>query len=227
PISQMKNIPSLLGEKDMLKVLQLFPGVQKGREGSSGLYVRGGGPDQNLIILDDAVVYNAFHLFGFYSLFNGDALKSIELTKGGFPARYGGRLSSIVEMQMKEGNKEAIHGEVSLGLISSKMTIEGPIVKNKSSFLVSARRTYLDLLVTPLLPKEKTALYYFYDINAKVNYDFGSKNKVYLSGYTGSDKFDGTNKEVWSLWKANLGWSNISATARWNHLYSNKLFSNT
>jgi hypothetical protein len=126
PVSQIKNIPALLGEKDVLKVLQLMPGVQKGSEGNSGLYVRGGGPDQNLIILDDAVVYNAYHLFGFFSLFNGDALKSVELTKGGFPARFGGRLSSVIEMNMKEGNKEKLHGEGGIGLISSRLTLEGP-----------------------------------------------------------------------------------------------------
>jgi hypothetical protein len=155
PIQQIKDIPALMGEKDVLKVLQLMPGVQKGSEGNSGLYVRGGGRDQNLIILDDATVYNAYHLFGFFSLFNGDALKSVELTKGGFPARYGGRLSSVVEMNMKEGNKEALHGEAGIGLISSRLTLEGPLVKNKASFLVSGRRTYLDLLLMPFLPTEE------------------------------------------------------------------------
>jgi hypothetical protein len=188
PVAQIKNIPSLLGEKDVMKVLQLMPGVQKGSEGSSGIYVRGGGPDQNLIILDDAIVYNANHLFGFFSLFNGDALKSVELTKGGFPARYGGRLSSVLEMNMKEGNKEEWHGEGGIGLISSRMTVEGPIKKGKSSILLSGRRTYLDLIVYPLLQEEKVG-YYFYDFNAKINYDFGRKNKLYLSGYFGKDKF--------------------------------------
>ena len=154
-IAQIKNVPSLLGEKDVLKVLQLMPGVQKGSEGSSGLYVRGGGPDQNLIILDDAIVYNASHLFGFFSLFNGDALKSVELTKGGFPARYGGRLSSVLDMNMKEGNKEEWHGEGGIGLISSRMTVEGPIKKGKSSILLSGRRTYADLIMYPFLRRGK------------------------------------------------------------------------
>jgi len=126
PVSQIKNIPALLGEKDVMKVLKLMPGVQKGSEGNSGIYVRGGGPDQNLIILDDATVYNASHLFGFLSLFNGDALKSVEMTKGGFPARYGGRLSSVIELNMKDGNKEAVHGEGGIGLIASRLTVEGP-----------------------------------------------------------------------------------------------------
>ena len=134
PISQIKKIPAFLGEKDVLKVLQLMPGVQKGSEGNAGIYVRGGGPDQNLVILDDATVYNVSHSFGFFSLFNGDALKSVELTKGGFPARFGGRLSSVIEMNMKEGNREKLHGEGGIGLISSRLTLEGPLVKNKSSF---------------------------------------------------------------------------------------------
>lgn len=161
PIRQIKQIPALLAEKDVLKVLQLMPGVQKGTEGTAGLYVRGGGPDQNLIILDDAIVYNAFHLFGFFSLFNGDALKSVSLIKGGFPARYGGRLSSVVEMQTKEGNKEAWHGEGGIGLLSSRLTIEGPLRKGKSSVLLSGRRTYADVLLRPLMPAgERSGLYF-------------------------------------------------------------------
>src|SRR5690606_30900905 len=163
PVQKVKDIPALLGEKDVLKVLQLMPGVQKGSEGSSGFYVRGGGPDQNLIILDDATVYNAFHLFGFFSLFNGDALKSVELTKGGFPARYGGRLSAVLDMQMKDGNKEKIHGEAGIGIISSRLTLEGPIIKDKCSFLVSGRRTYIDALIAPFMSSDMRGGYYFYD----------------------------------------------------------------
>ena len=226
PVEQVKNIPALLGEKDVLKVILLLPGVQKGNEGSSGIYVRGGGPDQNLIILDDATVYNAYHLFGFFSLFNGDALKSIELTKGGFPARYGGRLSSVIEMNMKEGNKEQLHGEAGIGLISSRITLEGPIIKNKSSFLFSARRTYLDALIYPFLPKDTKGGYFFYDMNAKVNYDFGDKNKLYLSGYFGKDKFYAKLLSDHDTEKDNINWGNATATARWNHLYNSKLFSN-
>jgi hypothetical protein len=225
-VSQIKNIPSLLGEKDVLKVLQLMPGVQKGSEGSSGIYVRGGGPDQNLIILDDAIVYNASHLFGFFSLFNGDALKSVELTKGGFPARFGGRLSSVLEMNMKEGNKEEWHGEGGIGLISSRVSVEGPIKKGKSSILLSGRRTYADVIMYPFMKEEKTG-YYFYDFNAKVNYDFGRKNKLYLSGYFGKDKF--YLKQNSEYVKENIGfrWGNATGTLRWNHLFNNKLFSNT
>jgi hypothetical protein len=225
-VAQVKSVPSLFGEKDVLKVLQLLPGVQKGSEGSSGIYVRGGGPDQNLIILDDAIVYNASHLFGFFSLFNGDALKSIELIKGGFPARYGGRLSSVVEMNMKEGNKEEWHGEGGIGIISSRLTVEGPLVKGKSSILLSGRRTYADLLIKPFMGSTKTG-YYFYDFNAKINYDFGRKDKLYLSGYFGKDRFYVKEKSEIRDETTGLDWGNSTATLRWNHLFSNKLFSNT
>jgi hypothetical protein len=227
PIQQIKDVPAILGEKDVFKVLQLMPGVKKGSEGNSGLYVRGGGPEQNLIILDDAVVYNAYHLFGFFSLFNGDAIKSVELIKGGFPARYGGRLSSVVEMNMKEGNKEEFHGEAGIGLLSSRLTLEGPIKKGKSSFLVSGRRTYIDLLIYPLLPAETKGGYNFHDFNAKINYDFGAKNKVYVSSYFGRDKFFLRSKNDQNKFTAGIGWSNATATARWNHLFSNKIFGNT
>lgn len=228
PIDQIRKIPALLGEKDVLKVIQLLPGVQKGSEGNSGFYVRGGGPDQNLIILDDATVYNASHLFGFFSIFNGDALKSVELVKGGFPARYGGRLSSVLEMQMKDGNKEKISGEAGIGLISSRLTLEGPIKKGKSSFLVSGRRTYIDALIYPFLPPDQKAGYYFYDLNAKANWILDDRNRLYVSGYFGKDKFyfrpsngDGTKDDGSFLW------GNATATARWNRILSDKAFSNT
>lgn len=233
PVEQIKSLPALLGEKDVLKAIQLLPGVQKGSEGSSGVYVRGGGPDQNLIILDDATVYNASHLFGFFSLFNGDALKSVELTKGGFPARYGGRLSSVIDMQMKDGNKEKIKADIGIGLISSRLTIEGPLKKNKASFLISGRRTYIDFLARPLIKKLSdgvTTGYYFYDLNAKLNYIINYRNKIYLSGYFGKDRFylrddqsDGTDI---SKTDAGLQWGNATATMRWNHLFTDKLFSN-
>jgi outer membrane receptor for ferrienterochelin and colicin len=238
PIKTIKDIPALMGEKDVLKVLQLMPGVQSGSEGQSGLYVRGGGPDQNLIILDGATVYNAQHLFGFFSLFNGDALRSVELVKGGFPARYGGRLSSVIDMNMKDGNKEKITGELGIGVISSKGLIEGPFAKGKGSFIVSGRRTYIDALTQPIIRAfndGNTAGYYFYDFNAKANYEINSKNRVYLSGYFGRDKFylkekyeenfDGTEQSFST--DVNFGWGNATGTARWNHLFGPKLFSNT
>ncbi len=234
PISQIKKVPAFFGEKDVLKVLQLMPGVQKGTEGQTGLYVRGGGPDQNLIILDDAVVYNASHLFGFFSIFNSDALKSVELTKGGFPARYGGRLSSVLDMNMKEGSKDKLHGEGGIGLIASRLTLEGPMAKGKSSFLVSGRRTYIDVLAAPLIAsQQKNELnkvkpgYYFYDLNAKVNYDLGRKDKLYLSGYFGRDKFYASEKGPDTDSQNGLDWGNTTATLRWNHLFGQKLFANT
>ncbi|MFN5319455.1 MAG: TonB-dependent receptor domain-containing protein [Bacteroidia bacterium] len=228
PIEQIKKIPALFGEKDVLKVIQLLPGVQKGSEGSSGFYVRGGGPDQNLIILDDAVVYNANHLFGFFSIFNGDALKSVELTKGGFPARYGGRLSSVLEMQMKDGNKEQLHGEAGIGIISSRLTLEGPIQKNKSSFLVSGRRTYIDALVYPFLPAESKGGYFFYDFNAKAHFILNENDRLYVSGYFGKDKFyfKSTGEDK-SVSKGSFLWQNATATARFNHIINKKAFSNT
>jgi len=226
PIKQIKAIPALLGEKDALKVIQLMPGVQKGSEGTSGLYVRGGGPDQNLIILDDATVYNAYHLFGFFSLFNGDAIKSIELTKGGFPARYGGRLSSVLEIVMKDGNKEKISGEAGIGVLSSRLVLEGPIVKNKSSFLVSARRTYYDILARPFIPSDVGFGLYFYDLTAKANWEINSKNKVYLSGYFGKDKFSGSEEYGNDYYESGLFWDNATTTLRWNSVLSHNLFSN-
>lgn len=231
PVSQIRYVPALLGEKDVFKVLQLMPGVQKGSEGSSGLYVRGGGPDQNLIILDDAPVYNAFHLFGFFSIFNGDALKSVELTKGGFPARYGGRLSSVVEMTMKDGNKQKFAGEAGIGLISSRLLIEGPIKKDTSSFIVSARRTYIDILTRPFMPEDANGGYYFYDLNAKINYDLNRRHKLYLSGYFGRDKFQFIDRNRYDnnyyKNKGGLFWQNATGTLRWNHQVSNKIFTNT
>jgi hypothetical protein len=231
PVDQIKDIPALLGEKDVLKAVQLLPGVQKGSEGNAGFYVRGGGPDQNLIILDDATVYNANHLFGFFSLFNGDALKSIELTKGGFPARYGGRLSSVLEMRMKDGNKESFKGEAGIGLISSRLTLEGPVVKGKSSFLVSGRRTYLDILTQPLIAMAnsggETGGYFFYDLNAKYNHTINDRNRLYVSGYFGKDKFYFRYTSGDSKSKGDFRWGNATATTRWNHIFNDKVFANT
>lgn len=228
PVTQVKAVPAFLGEKDVLKTLQLFPGIQKGREGSTGLYVRGGGPDQNLLILDDATVYNANHLFGFFSVFNGDALKSIEMTKGGFPARYGGRLSSVIDMQMKEGNKEKLAGEFGIGLLSSRLTLEGPLKKEKASFLIAARRTYADALLRPISGGEFPNMY-FYDLNMKVNYDLGSRDKLYLSGYLGRDAFSSKEQNYNYATQNDNGfnWGNTTTTLRWNHLFNEKLFSNT
>ncbi|MGB4774350.1 MAG: TonB-dependent receptor, partial [Daejeonella sp.] len=229
PVHQVKGLPTLLGEKDVFKVLQLLPGVQKGTQVSTSFYVRGGNADQNLIILDDAIVYNANHLFGFFSVFNGDAIKSVQLIKGGFPARFGERLSSVLVLNMKDGNKEKIHGEAGIGLLSSRFTLEGPVKQGKSSFLVSGRRTYGDILVAPFLSKNTKAGYYFYDLNAKYHTEIDEKNRLYLSGYFGRDKLytKNINKSTDSESKTSFGWGNATLTARWNHIFGKKIFSNT
>jgi len=227
PVQDIKNIPAFMGEVDIIKTLQLLPGVQSGNEGTTGFYVRGGSPDQNLILLDGVPVYNASHLFGFFSVFNADAIKNVQLTKGGFPARFGGRLSSVLEIDMKEGNMKEFHGEGSVGLIASKLTLEGPIVKDKTSFIVSGRRTYYDLIVRPFLPEDVDAGYYFGDFNAKINHIFSRKDRLYLSYYGGKDKF--FNREDYlgeGYFESRLQWGNNTGSLRWNHLYNDKLFSN-
>lgn len=238
PIQQIKSIPALLGEVDVLKALQLLPGVHSGGEGSSGLYVRGGGPDQNLILLDGAPVYNAQHLFGFFSVFNADAIRSIELIKGGFPARYGGRLSSVIDIYVKEGNMKKFSGEGTVGIVASKMTVEGPIKKDTTSFLVSLRRTYIDLLARPFILAATDGMgyggYYFYDGNIKLNHKFSDKDRVYASFYGGDDRFyvtatdqymsDGNNIDFNATFR--LGWGNKTSTLRWNRIISKKLFAN-
>jgi outer membrane receptor for ferrienterochelin and colicin len=228
PMSQIKALPALLGENDVLKVLQLTPGVQSGNEGSSGLYVRGGGPDQNLILLDGVPVYNASHLFGFFSIFNADAINRIELIKGGFPARYGGRLSSVIEVNSKDGNMEKWQGEGSVGILSSKLSIEGPIRKDRTSVILSARRTYLDLLYKPFQDENNELNYNFHDINLKVNHVIDSKNRVYLSMYQGGDRFTSSTTDANNFggYRDGFGlrWRNEIASLRWNRILSPKLF---
>ena len=228
PIEQIKSIPAFLGEVDLLKVVQLLPGVRNAGEGSAGFYVRGGGPDQNLILLDDAVVYNSGHLFGFFSIFNSDAIKNVSLIKGGMPAQYGGRLSSVLDISMKEGNNQKFQVDGGLGVIASRLSIQGPIKKDKASFIVSARRTYVDAITKPFIKKSNQFYgsgYYFYDLNAKINYKFSERDRLYLSGYFGRDVFDFANGTQ-SL-KVNIPWGNATGTLRWNHLFNNKLFLNT
>ena len=240
PISQVKKLPALLGEVDVIKAIQLLPGVQSGSEGSTGLYVRGGGPDQNLILLDDVPLYYVSHLGGFFSVFNADAINSVKLTKGGFPARFGGRLSSVLDIRMKEGNMKDFQVEGSLGLISSKISVQGPIVKDKTSFIISARRTYLDLLTRPISKAatngEGSFGYHFYDLNAKINHTFSDKDRLYFSGYLGNDVLgvkavdsegirsdeDYYNFEL----KNRTIWGNKLAAIRWNHIWNDRLFSN-
>ncbi|MGD0755806.1 MAG: TonB-dependent receptor [Bacteroidales bacterium] len=224
-VKEIQNIPVILGEKDILKTIQLLPGVAPAGEGNAGFYVRGGGVDQNLILLDEAPVYNPSHLLGFFSTFNSDAIKDITLYKGGFPAEYGGRLSSVVDIKMNEGNNKEYHVSGGIGLIASRLSVEGPIVKNKGSFMIAARRTYADLFLK-LLPRNgpdsiaSRSTLYFYDLNMKANYEFSGKDRLYFSCYLGRDDFNlgGT---------VGLNWGNVTATARWNHIISDKLFSNT
>ncbi len=228
PIEQIKSIPAFLGEVDLLKTIQLLPGVRNAGEGSAGIYVRGGGPDQNLILLDDAPVYNTGHLFGFFSIFNADAIKNVTLIKGGMPAQYGGRLSSVLDISMKEGNNQKLQVDGGIGLIASRLSIQGPIKKNKASFIISARRTYIDALVKPFISKSSQFYgsgYYFYDLNAKMNYKFSEKDRLYASGYFGRDVFDFANGHQ-SL-KINIPWGNATGTLRWNHVFNNRLFGNT
>ena len=242
PVQQIKSIPTLFGEADVLKAIQLLPGVQNGSEGSAGMYVRGGGPDENLLLLDGVPVYNVNHALGFFSVFNPDALKNVTLYKGSFPAHFGGRLSSVVDIRMKEGDMQKYHGNVSIGLISSKLNFEGPIVKDKLSFNLSFRRTYGDLLIKPalwLISRSNEGMsklnvgYNFYDFNAKLNWKISDKDRLYLSFYTGDDAINfGVRYKDYSTpdyqYKDEMGinwkWGNKVASLRWNHVLSQKLF---
>lgn len=227
---EAKVIPVLLGESDVLKAIQLKPGIPSGAEGTTGLFVRGGNSDQNLIILDEAIVYNANHLFGFFSTFNTDAVKDLKLYKGGFPAQYGGRLSSVIDVKLKEGNNKQFSGSGGLGLIASRLTLEGPIVKDRSSFIVSGRRTYVDIFTRALNRANVNTEdynpipdYYFYDLNTKINYQLGPKDKLFVSGYFGRDVF-GFEGDFFDF---NFDWGNATGTLRWNHVFNPKLFANT
>lgn len=227
-MNQVRSIPAFMGEVDLLKALQLLPGIQSAGEGNAGFYVRGGGPDQNLILLDDAVVYNTGHLFGFFSVFNSDAIKNVSLIKGGMPAQYGGRLSSVVDVTMKDGNINKFETEGGIGLIASRFSIQGPLKKNKASFILSGRRTYIDALASPFIKKTSSFYgsgYYFYDLNAKMNYRFSEKDRLFISGYFGRDVFDFNNAK--RSFKTNIPWGNSTATVRWNHVFNRRLFSNT
>ena len=220
-IKEIKSIPVLFGEKDILKTIQLLPGIKSAGEGNSGFNVRGGASDQNLILLDEATVYNASHLMGFFSVFNSDAIKDMSVYKGNEPAEYGGRLSSVIDIKMKDGNDKKYSVNGGIGLISSRLNVEGPIVKDKSSFSISARRTYADMFLK--LSKDTTlnqARLYFYDVNAKANYRINDKNRIFLSGYFGKDVLGLGNT-------FGINWGNATGTFRWNHLFSDRLFSNT
>ena len=220
-IQEIRNVPVLFGERDVLKTIQLLPGVKSAGDGNSGFYVRGGGADQNLILLDEAPVYNASHLLGFFSTFNSDAIKNVTLYKGAMPPQYGGRLSSVVDIKMNDGNNQDFGVSGGIGLIASRLNVEGPLQKDKSSFLVSARRTYADVFLKLFgdSSMKKTQLY-FYDLNAKTNFILGEKDRLFLSGYFGRDVLSQENL-------AGINWGNATGTLRWNHIFNNKLFSNT
>jgi CarboxypepD_reg-like domain/TonB-dependent Receptor Plug Domain len=224
-VKEIQNIPVILGEKDILKTIQLLPGVTPAGEGNAGFFVRGGSVDQNLILLDEAPVYSPSHLLGFFSTFNSDAIKDITMYKGGFPAEYGGRLSSVVDIKMNEGNNKEFHVSGGIGIIASRLAVEGPILKNKGSFMISARRTYADIFLKLLpgkgadsIPKKSTL--YFYDLNMKANWQFTGSDRLYFSCYLGRDNFNLGGV-------LGLSWGNITATTRWNHIFSDKIFSNT
>jgi len=218
-MKQIENIPVLFGEKDILKTIQLMPGVSSSGEGSTGLSVRGGSTDQNLILLDEAPVYNASHLLGFFSVFNSDAIKDMTLYKGGIPAQFGGRASSVLDIQMNNGNQKQFNVQGGIGLISSRLTIEGPIVKEKGSFIISGRRTYIDLFLALAGSDFANTTLYFYDLNAKANYKLSESDRIYISGYLGRD--------VFGRQSIGMDWGNKTTTLRWNHLFNQRLFSNT
>ncbi len=221
PVKLVKKLPSFMGEVDILKTITLLPGIQNGGEGSSGLYVRGGGPDENLLLLDEAPVYNASHLMGFFSVFNSDAIKDIQVYKGGIPAEYGGKASSVIDIRMKDGNSKKFAAQAGIGNISSRLTLEGPIIEDKWSFIASGRRTYADVAGRMVGIEElRENQLYFYDLNLKTNIRFSHKDRLYISGYTGDDYF----KLGESIY---MRWGNLTGTVRWNHVFNAKLFSNT
>lgn len=217
----IETIPVLFGEKDIMKTLQLTPGVKGAGEGNAGFYVRGGGADQNLILLDEAPVYNASHLLGFFSVFNSDAIKDVALYKSGIPAEFGGRASSVMDVKMRDGNNKKFGASGGIGLISSRLTLEAPIVKDKGSFIISGRRSYADVFLKLSRDEDqRNTKLFFYDLNAKANYRIGEKDRIFLSGYFGRDKF-GFGDQF------GFDWGNATGTLRWNHIINKKLFSNT
>jgi hypothetical protein len=228
PIEQVEALPYLMGEKDLFKSLQLLPGVQSAGEATSGFLVRGGQPDQNLVLMDEAIVYNPFHLAGYVSVFNTDAIRSVTLYKGSFPARYGGRLSSIVDVSMKEGNNQEFHGKGGIGVISAHAMIEGPIIKERASFMIAARRSYVDLLIKPFQRFGREQGYQFTDVNGKVNLRLSPQDRLYLSGYYGGDNLVNDNIiPTVDTFRSGVKWGNTTFTLRWNHLFGSRMFVNT
>jgi len=241
PLNVVRNLPVILGEADIMKSIQMMPGIKGGVEGTSGIYVRGGSPDQNQVLIDGVPVYNINHLFGFFSVFNSDAISDFDVIKGGFPARYGGHLSSVIDVRMKEGNMQESNTSFNIGLLSSSIMTEGPLIKDKCSYMISARRSYLDLVAVPaewiysLINKDidrLTAGYFMEDLNAKINYKFSDKDRVYFSLYYGRDNLYANIGEDYSdsasyRQKYKMNWGNMVTALRWNHVFSPKLFANT
>lgn len=231
-LAQIQSTPKLLGESDVMKTLQLLPGVQQGSDGTAALLVRGGSPDQNLILLDGAPLYSPYHFLGIFSTFNTNAIRNVDLYKGAFPARFGGRLSSIVDIATKNGNMNKIQGDCSIGLLASQVTIEGPVIKGKTSFVLSGRRTYPDLIIAPLMKNEqpdiKKFALYFYDANLKLQHIFSDNDRLFFSIYKGKDKFrlESTGTGSSDYQNSNMAWGNFSSTLRWNHIYTQKMFGN-
>lgn len=223
----VKELPALLGEADIFRTLQLKPGVASAGEGNSGLYVRGGGPSQNLVLLDNATVYNPGHLLGFFSVFNADAIKSSTLIKGGIPAEYGGRISSVLDMTMREGNMKEYEFEGGIGAISSRITAQGPIIKDKAAFIVSGRFTYLSFLLNPILERQENpvSIPWFFDVNAKMNFKMGEKDRLFISSYFGRDRFSFSSGGDGGL-SFELPYGNATTSVRWNHQFNGKLFMN-
>lgn len=228
PIAEIREIPSVLGERDVVKYIMLSPGVQKGSEGNGYMYVRGGGPDQNLVLIDDAVIYNAYHFLGLSSLFSGNELRKAELYKGGFSSKYGGRLSSVLDMSMKDGNREHFGAEATVGVISSRVMVEGPIKKGQSSFLLSARKSYIDKVSKIMTSNGDDALDYgYYDLHAKVSTDLGVKDRLMLSAYWGQDGLSNNSTDVFEVQDDGILWGNRAVSLRWNHQLSGRWFVNT
>lgn len=231
PLAHIKNTPALLSEADVLKTIQLLPGVQGGISGTSGLYVRGGSPDQNLYLLDGVPLYNVDHTLGFLSVFTPEAVKKVDLYKGSFPARFGGRLSSVVDVRTNDGDMRHYHGSFTIGLLTSRMHFEGPIWKDRTSFIISARRSYFDLFLNPFLDDEAKGGYYLYDINAKLNHKFDDRNRLFLSFYNGKDQLMFKNSYDYNDFvekeKQNIHWGSTLGNIRWNHVWNSRLFNNT
>lgn len=225
PVHIIKTTPALLGENDLMKSLQMMPGVKSGSDGSAGVHVRGGGSDENLILLDGTPLYNVDHLLGFFSVFTPEAVKRVDLYKGSFPARYGGRLSSVIDVRTNDGNMQRYHGTLGIGLLSAKAHIEGPIIKDKTSILITGRRSYLDALAQPFLDEGKSGGYYFYDVNAKVQHRFNDRSRLHLGLYKGRDRLHLAQTDLQQSMKMGIDWGNTLGTLRWNHAFSPRFVS--